>query len=676
MSTKPADLDTPAPDRLFSRTVGIVLCTGLVLALVGYFVMDLALRRQAASAELAMISAGEAAAARTVAGTLDRLLIVGAGPGRSTVRTKLSWDIERLIEHEEERLAAIAAASQSGEIPRSGLLEAADTARELALQPVLGDRDAERLKGLFEGQILPQLDLIAGHSRADAARIREAARWAVAGALALYCLGGAALILGVVRPARERIGAWVALTDENDRENRFRLLHDALTRMPNAAYLHAYLTRLIAGSDRRETQVALLRIDLDRFRILHETLGKSAGDEILRIAARRLQQALRSGDFAAYLGQESFVVVTSEMEDRNAAAIIAQRVQASLAQPFSVRGGARRITCSIGVALLSDDHADADLLLGNAGIALAEAQGAGTGSIRYFREDLRLEVERREILFTELLSGLETGEVVAFYQPQIDLRTGTFCGFEALVRWQHPRHGLLTPAAFLEFADETDLTEHIGEVVLTQSLEALQAWDRAGLEVPKVGVNFALAQLSDPRLIEKIKWEVERLDVDPARLALEVLETVLIKSDTDVTVRNLRGLASAGFRIELDDFGTGHASIQNLRRFMVNRIKIDRSFVNGIETSEEQQQLTASMIAMAHALGIETLAEGVESEDAEEMLRRLGCDYFQGFLVARPMSLSQTIPWLRSFRPRAPAAPDEPTGNDPARAGSGQPNTP
>ena len=170
--------------------------------------------------------------------------------------------------------------------------------------------------------------------------------------------------------------------------------------------------------------------------------------------------------------------------------------------------------------------------------------------------------------------------------------------------------------------------------------------------MPRVGVNFALAQLRDPRLIEKIKWEVERFDLDPCRLAIEVLETVLIKSDADMVVRNLRGLASAGFHIELDDFGTGHASIANLRRFMVNRIKIDRGFIFGIETSEEQQKLTASMIAMAGALGISTLAEGVETEDAEAILRRLGCDQFQGFLVAKPMSQTDTFHWLRSFKDR------------------------
>ena len=214
------------------------------------------------------------------------------------------------------------------------------------------------------------------------------------------------------------------------------------------------------------------------------------------------------------------------------------------------------------------------------------------------------------------------------------------------------------------------MARRIGEVVLAQSLAAITAWDAEGLAVPKVGINFAMAQLRDPRLIEKIKWEVERNDVEPGRVAIEVLETVLIKSDEDLMVRNLRGLASAGFAIELDDFGTGHASIQNLRRFMVDRIKIDRSFVYGIEGSEEQQKLTASMIAMARALGITTLAEGVETAEAAAVLRRIGCDHFQGYHVAMPMSQAETFGWLRDFRPLALAADSAP------RPASSDPNMP
>jgi EAL domain-containing protein (putative c-di-GMP-specific phosphodiesterase class I) len=347
---------------------------------------------------------------------------------------------------------------------------------------------------------------------------------------------------------------------------------------------------------------------------------------------------------------DDFVVVATDLEDANAAAAIALRIQTALNKPFSIRGGARKIGCSIGVTLLSDDGHDPERILTNAAIALAEARAAGSGTVRYFRESLRQEVERRETLFAELLRSIDTGEILPYFQPQMDLATGDFAGFEALARWRHPRHGLLTPGAFLDFAEQTDLTDRIGEVILTRSLEAMRDWEAAGLAVPKMGVNFALGQLRDPRLIEKIKWEVERHDVDPSRLAIEVLETVLIKSDTDIVVRNLRGLVSAGFHIELDDFGTGHASIANLRRFMVDRIKIDQSFIAGIETSGEQQKLTASMIAMAHALGIKTLAEGVENAAAQAMLSQLGCDGVQGFTVAKPLSRSGATRWLRTLR--------------------------
>ena len=444
-----------------------------------------------------------------------------------------------------------------------------------------------------------------------------------------------------------------------DRVNRFRLLHDNLTAMPNGTYLDAYLARLIVSTGRKDSQIAVLRIDIDRFKVLHEALGKRASDEIIRIVARRLQNALRNADFAAYLGADDFVVVAGELKSAADAATIAARIQQALVKPFSVDGGPRKISCSIGVTLLSDDEPDAERIQANAAIALADAQASGVGTIRYFSESQRAEVERRERLYNELSAGLERGEIIAFFQPQIDLATGAVSGCEALVRWEHPTHGLLSPAAFLDFAEQSDLTERLGEVVLSRALDALTAWDRAGLHVPRVGVNFALAQLRNPLLIEKIKWETERHDLEPDRLAIEVLETVLIKSDQDMVVRNLRGLSSAGFHIEMDDFGTGHASISNLRRFMVNRIKIDRGFIFGIETSTEQQQLTAAMIAMARALGIETLAEGVETEDAERVLKDLGCDHYQGYYMAKPMSLEDSLGWLKSHADRRLCRADE-----------------
>ncbi len=601
-----------------------------------------------------MAAASEAAAARALLGTLDHLATLPEDATDRAAATRFGWDIDRLAALEAERLALTPGLGGT-----AGPLAAAAAAAKAAGAPQ--GAAATALQTRFESDILPQLDRIAARSRAEAAEARARSRWLVAGSLALQLLAGWALVAGVVQPARRRIDDFVLRTVEENRENRFRLLHDPLTGMPNAIHFQAHLTRLAAASARTHAQVAVFRIDLDRFKMLREALGQATCDEVLRIAARRITRALRGSDFAAHLGQDDFVVVAADLDDGNNAAMIAARMQAALGKPFAIRGGARRITCGIGVALLSDDRPDSERALANAEIALAAAQAAGPGSVRYFREDLRRAVERRETLFAELVQGLDAGQIVPFFQPQIEVASGALAGFEALVRWRHPTGGLLEPDAFLDFAEQTDLGERIGELMLTRSLEALAAWDAEGLVVPRVGVNFALAQLRDPRLIEKIKWETERLGIEPDRIAIEVLETVLIKSDADMVVRNLRGLASAGYHVELDDFGTGHASIANLRRFMVDRIKIDRSFIDGIEASDEQETLTASMIAMARALGIGTLAEGVETEAARATLARLGCDRFQGYLAARPMAQAETLCWLRSREGGAGRA----TGADP-----------
>ncbi len=649
---------TVAPDRLFARVTGFVLGAGLAVILATHAVVNRAQNQEALAAEIGMAAAAESAAARAVVVALDRLAALPEGTADRTAATRLGWDINRLMALESRRRSLTPGLGEA-----IGPLDAA--AAEASPAPT-GSKAAD-LQTRFESRILPQLDLIADRARGSVAEARVRSRWVLGGSLVLQLVAGIILIFGVVRPARQRIDLWVARTAEEDRENRFRLLHDPLTGMPNASYFHAYLKQIAAGTDRAATQTAVLRVDLDRFKVLREALGQRACDEVVRLAARRIHKALRAGDFAAHLGQDDFAVVATDLDDANDAAMIAARVQTALTKPFSIPGGARKLTCSIGVTLLSDDLPDSERVLANADIALAAAQNAGPGHVRYFREDLRHEVERREALFADLVHALDADEIMPFFQPQLDFATGAFCGFEALARWRHPVHGLLEPGDFLDFAEQTDLSERIGELMLTRSLEAIGVFDEAGLEVARVGVNFALAQLCDPRLVEKIKWETERLGVEPNRIAIEVLETVLIKSDADMVVRNLKGLASAGFHVELDDFGTGHASIANLRRFMVNRIKIDRSFIVGIEASEEQRTLTASMIAMAHALGIGTLAEGVETEAARAILSDLGCGGYQGYLVARPMSLSESLAWLAEFRGEtAPLGePDQVTGDCP-----------
>jgi diguanylate cyclase (GGDEF)-like protein len=642
MMTEPDLPSPPAPHVLFSRAIRCVCATAGLLALLvvvgrGQMMADQAVARAAMEST------------RRASTATHEMLIQLAEPIPYGQREKFDADWAMLF--------------AAGLVTRA-TRDAFDT-----LSQDLADQPASRaeLGVILTRTVLPELDR---RDRAAAAKLVEADARARDFARLLAGLGllaAGALGFFVIVPAGRHIREWVARAGEVDRENRFRLLHDPVTGMPNATFLHAHLTRLLAGADRETAQTAVMRLDIDKFGMLRETLGARTSDEILRLIARRLRATLRAGDFAAHIGQDDFVLVATGLSDANAAAGIAQRAQEALSKPFAIRGGTQRVSANIGVTLVSDDEPSIDRLLANAEIALAAAEATnGPNTVRYFRDDLRLEVERRETLYTELLSGLGRGELVPFFQPQICLSSGTLVGFEALVRWHHPRRGLLSPAAFLDFAEEADLTERIGEAVLGQSLRALRAWDRAGLEVPRVGVNFAAKQLRDPALIEKIKWEVERADIDPGRLAIEVLETVMIRGDADMVARNLRGLASAGFHIELDDFGTGHASIANLRRLMVNRIKIDRGFIDGIEASTEQRDLTASMIAMAGALGIDTLAEGVETPEALEVLRGLGCDLAQGYLIARPMAVGDTFDWLRAFR-AAPAG---------AWRGTADPNTP
>lgn len=662
MSNAPLPSKTAAPDRIFRRTAGLFLGGAVALACVAGAAQEIVAERALRSAEAALVAAHEAAALEAMARRLERIAGMPPGPEARSALVALGWDAERAASFARrgERLASGAAGTSLAGV------RAAQVGAQ-ATGPGIGPDQARVEAQLFAADLVP-----AAERRADARAEEAVAARETAGRLRLILMAAqvgalAAAGFGLAGPARRRIADWVLARSEAERENRFRMLHDPLTGLPNATYLKAHLDQVAAGAERATRQTAVLRVDLDKFRTLRETLGLRAAEEILRIAARRLRKTMRGGDFAAYLGHDDFVLVAEGLEDAQAAGLIAHRIQAALGQPFSLQGGARRVGCSVGVTLFSDDLPEAERALANAEIALIEAQEAGAGSVRYFSEGLRVEAERREKMFAELLAGLDRGEFVAFFQPQVDLATGALSGFEALVRWRHPRHGLLAPGAFLDYAEAADLTERLGEAVLSQSLAALAAWDAAGLHAPQVGVNFAMAQLRDPRLIEKIKWEVERHDIDPGRVAIEVLETVLIKSDEDLMVRNLRGLASAGFQIELDDFGTGHASIQNLRRLMVHRIKIDRSFVRGIEDSAEQRTLTSSMVAMARALGIHTLAEGVECPRAAEALREIGCGHAQGFAIARPMSLEDSFAWLRSFRGFFPTPGPAPHGETPLR---------
>jgi EAL domain-containing protein (putative c-di-GMP-specific phosphodiesterase class I) len=254
-------------------------------------------------------------------------------------------------------------------------------------------------------------------------------------------------------------------------------------------------------------------------------------------------------------------------------------------------------------------------------------------------------------------AALNAGQILPWFQPQISTDTGRITGFEALARWQHPDRGLISPAEFLPLLEQTGQLERLGEVMLYHTLIALRDWDAAGLNVPRAAINITMDELHNPKLIDRIRWELDRFDLTPARLAIEVLENVVAAAPEDIVARNINGLARLGCAIDLDDFGTGHASISSIRRFAVGRIKIDRSFVLKVDRDPEQQRMVNAILTMADRLGLDTLAEGVETLGEHAMLAQLGCGHVQGFGIARPMPFDQTIDWIRTHEAKMQEAP-------------------
>ena len=388
--------------------------------------------------------------------------------------------------------------------------------------------------------------------------------------------------------------------------------------------------------------------------------GRAAQTEILTRSAERLCSALREGDTVMRLEGGGFAVVLTPVRRLDLETVIqlAARLQAAVAAPVSVNAARLYVTCSVGFCLAvrsPEPHGRA--VLDAAQIAADEALRHGPGAIRAFAPDMARTRADREAQREDLEQALDEGQIRAHFQPQISTDTGAITGFEALARWHHPERGLIPPCDFLPLIEAAGLSERLCEVMVYNALSALARWDKAGVDVPTVAVNFSQGELRNPRLAEKLKWELDRFDLTPARLTIEVLETVVAETDNDVIVSNVSALSRMGCGIDLDDFGTGSASITSIRRFALRRIKIDRSFVTRVDEDREQQKIVSAILSMAEQMGLQTLAEGVETPGEHAMLAQLGCGDVQGFGIARPMPVEDTLDWIARHRARQTAAP-------------------
>jgi diguanylate cyclase (GGDEF)-like protein/PAS domain S-box-containing protein len=423
--------------------------------------------------------------------------------------------------------------------------------------------------------------------------------------------------------------------------------HDPLTGLANQALFRDRVEHAIERLERSDGQLAVLFIDLDEFKTVNDSLGHSAGDDLLRVASDRLTTCLRLGDTAARLGGDEFAVLIDDLEDPEHATEIAERIVLVLQQPVVL--GARQVssTASIGVAF-GTASANVDELLRNADLAMYTAKANGKNCVRAYASEMHEAAIERLDLEVHLRGAADRGELVLHYQPIYELTSQRIAAFETLVRWQHPERGLLGPMAFIPFAEAGGLIDEIGNHVLETACEEARSWVHAlGDGAPAVTVNMSPRQLLDAELPARVAALLRRCELEPSRLILEITEHALIK-DPDVAAEQLRNLSRLGVRLAVDDFGTGYSSLAYLQQFPIDMLKIDRSFVSDMARSGSS--LAAAIVQIAHTLGLVPIAEGVETDAQVATLSELGCDLAQGFLLGRPLDAAATRELLARVR--------------------------
>jgi diguanylate cyclase (GGDEF)-like protein/PAS domain S-box-containing protein len=411
-------------------------------------------------------------------------------------------------------------------------------------------------------------------------------------------------------------------------------LHDPLTLLANRRKLDMALEKLTMDSRVERQRFTILHIDLDRFKEINDTLGHAAGDAMLIHASQVLARNVRGSDIVARIGGDEFVIVALGINDPTEMAALSQRIIEDIRQPMDFQGFACRCGVSIGIAQAGGLNIDARKVLINADIALYRAKSMGRSRYEFFSQNLQAEIINNKRMADAILAGLENGEFTAWYQPQFSARTMELTGVEALVRWNHPTRGVLAPDQFLRIADELNVVHMLDRIVLETALKDKMRWAARGVIVPKVSVNVSSRRLHDDSLIDTLQG----LQIVPGELSFELVESIFLDESEDVVSQNLERIKDLGIDIEIDDFGTGHTSIVSLLKLKPKRLKIDRQLVKPIMTSPQERALVRSIIEIARSLGIETVAEGVETLDHAVWLRDLGCDLLQGYAFARPLS--------------------------------------
>ncbi len=422
--------------------------------------------------------------------------------------------------------------------------------------------------------------------------------------------------------------------------------HDPLTNLPNRLLFHDRLQQAISSALRHPKIIAIMFIDLDRFKIINDTLGHNVGDMLLQSVALRLKGAVRQNDTVSRLGGDEFVILLSEIEKAQDAALVAQKILHELSLSFTVYGHELNITASIGISVYPDDGNDVQTLMKNADTAMYHAKEHGKNAYQFYKENMNTVLFEHMLLENSLRRAIERNEFQVYYQPKIDMSSGKVSGMEALLRWQHSEIGLINPSQFIPIAEETGLIIPVGEWILRAACKQCMVWKEAGFPSLSVAVNLSSRQLKHQELLRIIKEVLDETGFDPEYLELELTESVIMHQ-AEKTIETLHKLKAMGIRISIDDFGTGYSSLSYLKRFPIDKLKIDQSFVHDVTTNEDDSSIVTAIIAIAQSLKLKIVAEGVETIDQLAFLKSMQCDEVQGYYFSRPLHTDAFTTFLR-----------------------------
>jgi diguanylate cyclase (GGDEF)-like protein len=435
--------------------------------------------------------------------------------------------------------------------------------------------------------------------------------------------------------------------NRSEADIRHQALHDPLTGLPNRTLFVDRLAVALAQARRREAWVAVLFLDVDNFKLVNDSLGHSAGDDLLLKLSARLDESLRAGDTMARFGGDEFVIICGDISGADEAIAIAERTTTVLSGPFVVGDVEHRVTASIGIALSQGADREAEDLIREADAAMYRAKDRGRGGYEIYDEAMRARATARLGTENQLAHAIENDELRLAYQPIVALDSGETVGVEALVRWHHPQRGVVAPLDFIPIAEDTGLIVPIGEWVLAQACRQAAEWRQGRPDAPPLfmSVNLSARQVAQPDLAQVVADILRDSAMEPGRLRLELTESSLME-DPDAALATMNELRDLGVKLVLDDFGTGYSSLAYVQRFPIAVLKVDRSFVANLGEESPGAAIVAAVVNMAHGLQVEVVAEGVETSTQATALRALGCQYAQGYLYGRPMPAEEMLPLL------------------------------